>query len=242
MEEVKTNAGQGLGIAGLVMGILAIPLAILGCTSPLGLAIGVAGIILSAVGLSQAIKSNGNKGLSIGGLSVSVTGTFIALLWLVFFAHLGTDGLHWWNMGGKRIINEISEDFQHDMEGIMDDMEENFEQTGEDLEERLEDLEWEEKWENFEWGEEISDEEFEKVLDAYENLIKDYADLVEKAGEGNIAALAEYAKVSARAVALASKITAAGPRLSEEQMEQFKKLQQKYEEELEKSKENTGEE
>ena len=85
MEEVKTNAGQGLGIAGLVMGILAIPLAIMGCTSILGLLLGGAGIILSAVGLSQATKSNGNKGLPTGGLVVSIVGTFIALMWLVFF-------------------------------------------------------------------------------------------------------------------------------------------------------------
>ena len=106
MEEVKTNAGQGLGIAGLIMGIMAIPLAVLGCTSILGLLLGGAGIILSAVGLSQATKSNGSKGLPTGGLVVSIVGTFIALMWLVFFAQVAKEGGKWWSREGHKIITD----------------------------------------------------------------------------------------------------------------------------------------
>jgi hypothetical protein len=237
MEEVKTNAGQGLGIAGLIMGIMAIPLAILGCTSVLGLMLGAAGIILSAVGLSQATKSNGNKGLPTGGLVVSIIGTFIALLWLTIFSQIIHEGGRWWSREGWRIMEQIDEEIGEDLEDAFEELGEDLEQIGEDLEKKLEDLEWEEQWEDFEWGEEISDEEFEKVLDAYESLIIDYADLVEKANEGDISALADYARVSTRAVALATKITAIGPRLTDEQQAKFEELQNKYEEALQQTQE-----
>ena len=232
MEEAKTNAGQGLGIAGLIMGIMAIPLAIMGCTSVLGLLLGGAGIILSAVGLSQATKSNGNKGLPTGGLVVSIVGTFIALLWLVFFAQVAKEGGKWWSREGHKIMEQFDEEFGQELEDAFDEFGEDLEQIGKELEDKLEDLEWDEEWDNFEWGEEISDEEFDKVMNAYESLITDYADLVTKANEGDIMALAEYAKVSTKAVALATKITAIGPNLTDEQKKKFEEIQEKYEESL----------
>ena len=232
MEEAKTNAGQGLGIAGLILGIIAIPLAILGCTSVLGLVLGAAGVVLSAVGLSQATKSNGTKGLPTAGLVVSILGTAIALMWIMFFTRVAHEGGRWWGREGIRIMNEINEDLGDDIEETFEDIGKELEELGEELEDKLEDLEWDEQWENFDWGDEITDEEFEKVLDAYEGLIQDYAKLVETANQGDISAVAEYAKVSAKAVALATKITAISPRLTEEQMEKFEKLQQKYEEAL----------
>jgi archaellum component FlaC len=230
MEEVKTNAGQGLGIAGLIMGIIAIPLAILGCTSVLGLVLGIAGVILSAVGLSQATKSNGTRGLPTAGLVVSVMGTAIALMWILFFAHFAREGGKWWNREGIRIMDEINEDLGEDLGDTFEDVGEELKQLGGELEDKLEQLEWDEKWDEFDWDEEISDEEFEKVLDAYQDLIQDYAGLVEKANQGDISAVSEYAKVSAKAIALAAKIAAISPKLTDEQREKFKELQQKYEE------------
>jgi hypothetical protein len=238
MEEAKTNAGQGLGIAGLIMGIIAIPLAILGCTSVLGLVLGVAGVILSAVGLSQATKSNGTKGLPTAGLVVSILGTAIALMWILFFTQFAREGGKWWKHEGIRIMDEIHEDLGDDIDDTFEDIGKELEELGGELEEKLEDLEWDEKWEDFQWGEEITDEEFEKVLDAYESLIQDYANLVDKANQGDISAVAEYARVSAKAVALATKITAISPRLTDEQREKFEKLQQKYEDVLEEAEEN----
>jgi hypothetical protein len=232
MEEVKTNAGQGLGIAGLILGIMAIPLAISGCISILGLFLGVTGIVLSAVGLSQATRSNGAKGLATGGLVVSITGTFIALLWLVVIARVATEGGKWWSREGFRIMEEIHEDIGEDLEEAFEDLGEELEELGEELEEKLEDLEYDLEWEE-RWGEEISEEEFGEVLNTYESLIKDYIKLVDEANKGDINALAEYVKVSAKAIALATKITAISPRLTDEQREKFEDLQKKYEEALE---------
>lgn len=238
MEETKTNAGQGLGIAGLVLGIIAIPLAILGCTSVLGLVLGTAGVVLSAVGLSQATKSNGTKGLPTAGLVVSILGTAIALMWILFFTRIAQEGGKFWSREGIRIMEEIHEDFGDDIENTFEDMGKELEDLGKELEDKLEDLEWDEDWADFKWGDEITDEEFEKVLDTYESLIQDYAKLAEGANKGDVSAIAEYAKVSTKAVALAAKITAISPRLTDEQREKFEKLQQKYEEALKEAEEN----
>jgi hypothetical protein len=238
MEETKTNAGQGLGIAGLILGIIAIPLAILGCTSVLGLVLGLAGVILSAVGLSQATKSNGTKGLPTAGLVVSILGTAIALMWILFFTRLGHEGGRWWGREGIRIMEEIHEDLGDDIEETFEDIGKELEDLGEELEEKLEDLEWDEEWSEFEWGDEITDEEFEKVLDTYESLIQDYVKLVEEANQGDINALAMYAKVATKAVVLATKITAISPRLTDEQRGKFEELQQKYEEALKEAEED----
>ena len=99
-EQVKTNAGQGLGIAGLVLGILSVILAIMGCTFLIALVFGAVGVILSAVGLSQAKRSNGAKGINMGGLVVSIIGVLMALTITVFlgsFIKKANDGNYWWN-------------------------------------------------------------------------------------------------------------------------------------------------
>ena len=238
MEEQKTNAGQGLGITGLILGILAIPLAIIGCTFVLALLLGAAGIVLSAVGLHQANTANGTRGLPIAGLAVSITGMFIALLWGFFLASTVVEGGKFWRDGGYSIFEKIGKEIEEDLEDAFEEMEDEFEELGKDLEETLEELEMDEDyWEEFEWGEEVTDKELEKVLNVYEDLIIDYIDLVEKAAEGDITALAEYASVSAKAIALATKLTAIAPRLTEEQQQKFDDLQEKYEEALQKASE-----
>jgi len=83
VEQRRTNTGQGLGIAGLVLGILSIPLAIMGCTMIIALLFGGVGIVLSAIGFSQAKQSNQARGLPLSGLVVSIIGTSIALLWFL---------------------------------------------------------------------------------------------------------------------------------------------------------------
>jgi len=232
MEEAKTNAGQGLGIAGLIMGIIAIPLAILGCTSVLGLILGTTGIVLSAVGLSQATKSNGVKGLPTAGLVVSVLGTCIAIVWMLLIARVVSDGGKWWSKEGMKFMEEIHQEFGEDLEDAFEELGEELEGLGEELEDKLQDLEYDSEWEE-RWGDEISDEEFEDVLDTYEDLILDYLRLVPLTEDGDLDALAEYLVISAKALALATKITAISPRLTEEQREKFEELQHKYEDTME---------
>lgn len=81
MEQELKNTGQGLGIAGLILGILAIPLGIIPCTFILGLVLGATGIVFGAVAYSQAQKNKAPTSLPLGALTVSIVGTCIALLW-----------------------------------------------------------------------------------------------------------------------------------------------------------------
>ncbi len=86
MEEIKSNAGQGLGVAGLILGILAVPMGIIPCTFFLGILFGLGGIVMSAVALSQAIRWNGPKTLIIIALVCSIMGFTFAAAWGVAFS------------------------------------------------------------------------------------------------------------------------------------------------------------
>jgi hypothetical protein len=74
------SSGLGLGIAGLVLGIISLPLAILGCTSVAGLVLAVLGVALSSVGYSQARKVGTPSSLIMAGLVVSIIGASFAML------------------------------------------------------------------------------------------------------------------------------------------------------------------
>lgn len=80
MEENKSNAGQGLGIAGLVLGIIALVISFIPCIGLYALVPGVIAIVLSAVALSQAKNANAARGLIIAALVISIIGTSIAAL------------------------------------------------------------------------------------------------------------------------------------------------------------------
>lgn len=81
MEEKKSNAGQGLGIAGLVLGIIALLISFIPCVGLFALVPGAIAIVLSAIALMQAKKANASKGLIIAALVISILGTSIAAIW-----------------------------------------------------------------------------------------------------------------------------------------------------------------
>ncbi len=113
MEEHKSTAGQGLGIAGLVMGILAIPLGIIPCTFYMGIIFGLIGIILSVVAFSQANRGNGSKGFIIAALVCSIVGLTIASAWFfggTMLRNMVKDGRL------DKTLNEIRTDMEDDFE------------------------------------------------------------------------------------------------------------------------------
>ncbi|MFO7658382.1 MAG: hypothetical protein R6W78_15090 [Bacteroidales bacterium] len=132
MEQEKTTAGQGLGIAGLVLGILAIPLGIFPCTFIPGLLLGVTGIVFGAVGYSQAKKANGPVGLTIGALAVSIVGTCFALIWTL--AVVSTTNLNWLKL--QQNIHKFDKTVKNTKE-----LEKAFESFGEEMEDVLKELE-----------------------------------------------------------------------------------------------------
>src|SRR6056297_2801037 len=118
VEQQKTNTGQGLGIAGLVLGIISIPLAVMGCTFIIALLFGAVGIVLSAIGLSQAKEANGAKGITTAGLVVSIVGSVIAILWFLFlgaFIHDAVDHKGKW-FNRHENLEEVFKDVEDNIE------------------------------------------------------------------------------------------------------------------------------
>lgn len=122
MEEPKSTAGQGLGVAGLVMGILAIPLGIFPCTFFIGILFGIIGIILSLVALSQANRGAGPKSLIIAALVCSIVGLTFASVWGFTLSR-----------GGARVIKELIREGEFPPDAL--------EELGRDADDVLRDLE-----------------------------------------------------------------------------------------------------
>ena len=143
-EQPKSTAGQGFGVAALILGILALLIAFIPCVGLFALIPGIIAIILAIVGLSQASSANGSKGVIIAGLVISVIGTIIAALWLIIFS------------AGGSLIEKISThpEFENVIEEVIDDISEDIDDVvdesvditdTEDLEETLQELEKGEK-------------------------------------------------------------------------------------------------
>jgi hypothetical protein len=124
MNEQQSTTGQGLGIAGLIMGMLAIPLGIIPCTFFIALVFGAVGIVLSAIALSQANRGNSPKGLIIAALVCSILGFSFALFWGITFkktAPIIKSVIHEIKKDGD--IEEVLEDLGNDTEKILEDLE-----------------------------------------------------------------------------------------------------------------------
>ena len=144
MEEQKTSAGQGMGVAGLVIGILAAILAMIPCVGWIAIIPGVIALALSLVAFSQANKGNGSKGVIIGALVVSIIAISIGLVQIVFFAAVATEGGNIKNKiekVAKEFGDEFEDEYGKDFEEALEDVEKSIEEIGEDMEETMEKLE-----------------------------------------------------------------------------------------------------
>ena len=85
-ENIQTNAGQGFGIAALVLGIIALVTAVIPCIGILALVPGILGIIFAIIALMQASQHNGAKALIIVALVMASLGTAISTVWVMVFS------------------------------------------------------------------------------------------------------------------------------------------------------------
>ncbi len=86
--EIKGSAaGQGLGVAGFVLGLIALILSFIPCLGMYALLPGIIAIIFSAVAFSQASSANAPRGLIIAALVISILGTSIATWQLTAIRH-----------------------------------------------------------------------------------------------------------------------------------------------------------
>lgn len=85
MEEKKSN---GLAIASLVLGIVAIVFSFIGLSIPFGLIIGIVGIILGVMA-----KKKNPSGMATAGLVLSIIGTILcAIVFIACMACVGAIG------------------------------------------------------------------------------------------------------------------------------------------------------
>jgi len=141
MEEQKSTAGQGFGIAGLILGIIAFIFAFIPCFGWVALIPGIIAIALSIVALSQANKANGAKGLIIAALVVSIFGTSVAVLQGFIFAGVLSEGSHWKNRLERVIDEEIGEDLDEAFEVVEKELEDALEELEEGLDDAFKDIE-----------------------------------------------------------------------------------------------------
>ncbi|MFO7829085.1 MAG: hypothetical protein R6V23_10715 [Bacteroidales bacterium] len=139
MEENKNpNAGQGLGIAGLILGIIALIISFIPCLGMWAIVPGIIAIVLSAVGFSQANKANAAKGLVIAALIISIVGTAIAGWQFYIFRNAPSK----FEQVGKKIQKAMEEEFdEEDMKELEDAMEELEGEIEEASEENAEEIE-----------------------------------------------------------------------------------------------------
>ena len=223
MEENKTNAGQGLGIAGLVLGIIAILICFIPCIGILAIVPGLVGVTLSAIAYNQAVKGNGLKGIIIAALVISILGSSVALLQGLGFSYLKNRPDKFWNNIGDKIEEETE---KH--------LEDNFDEAGKDMEKVLEQLENidDSIHIDIKIGHKLSDNEFSKLMVDYENLIKQTTELSKKSKEGESEATINYSKLALKLAAVHAKMRANLPNLSDEQRKKLEEINKKYKRDL----------
>ena len=158
MEENKTsNAGQGLGIAGLVLGITALIISFIPCLGMWAIIPGIIAIVLSAIGFSQANKANAKKGLVIAALVISIVGTAIAGWQFYVFRNAPSKLEQFGKEFKKAIEEELNEDELKNLEEAMEELEGEIE--------------------------EITEESMGKAAKAASEALKEFSEEVEKVSE-----------------------------------------------------------
>jgi hypothetical protein len=222
--EQKTNAGQGLGIAALVLGCISFPISFIPCFNVSAILFAVVGIILSAIGLSQATKQNGAKGLNLAGLILSGLALLIIVAWSLAISN------EFINKG--RFPHEIRRAFKDDFsKDIEKEIEEATSEINSDLEKQLEALESDSTASFVEAESNAVDD----LLKDYETTTKEIISLSEKIKQKDLTAVSQYAKAVSKSAILTTKLMKAAPDMTGNQKKRFAEAQKKYEEALRKA-------
>lgn len=224
MEEFKTNAGHGLGIAGLVLGLIAIMICFFPCLGIIAIIPGLVGVTLSVIAYNQAVKGNGARGFIIAALVVSILGSSVALMQGLFISSLS--GL------SHKFVNKSE---QNPDDWTDKNFDEHFEHAGNEMEKTLEQLENVGDSINhieIKIDRNMSDKEFDKLMENYENLIKQTAELAKKSKKGENQATIDYAKLAIKLAAVHAKMISNLTNLSADQRRKLEDINRKYEKEL----------
>lgn len=86
-----SNSTNGLSIGGMVIGIVALILAIIPCTTLVGAILGLVGIILSIIGYRSAKDYGGPTGMGIAGIVLNGITLIVAIGWYTLFSKASGD-------------------------------------------------------------------------------------------------------------------------------------------------------
>ena len=84
--------GKNLGIAGMILGIIAIIVSFVPCFGWWAIVLAVVGLVLSAISMTQAKKAGASKGMAIAGLICSILAIIIGTIWIFIIAKAVTEG------------------------------------------------------------------------------------------------------------------------------------------------------
>lgn len=156
-DNIRSNAGQGLGIAGLVLGIIALIISFIPCLGAWAMIPGIVAIVFSAIGYSQASKENASKGIIIAALVLSILGTSIAAWQIYMLQNASTQ------------IEKFGKEIQKSIDEELDD------EDMKDLEKAMEELEGQ--------IEEITDDSMQEAAKAASEALKEFSEEVEKVAD-----------------------------------------------------------
>jgi phosphate/sulfate permease len=110
MEDVKTKSGQNLGVAALITGIITFVLAVIPCVGIIAIIPGIIAIVLASVGLSQANRNDGPRGVLIAGLVIGVIAIMIAFSQIFVVGRIANHADRW-----PRDIQSVFDDVKKDV-------------------------------------------------------------------------------------------------------------------------------
>lgn len=115
MEEVRNNSAQNLGIAALITAIITFVLAVIPCIGLIAVIPGIIAIILAAVGLSQASRTNSPRGILIAALVIGVF-AFILSFSQIFIAGKIASKAGEWPNEIQNIIDDVQDNIVKEVE------------------------------------------------------------------------------------------------------------------------------
>jgi len=114
MEEVRNNSGQNLGIAALITAVITFVLAVIPCVGLIAIIPGIIAIILAAVGMSQANRTNSPRGVAIAGLIIAVIASMISMS-QIFVAGKIAQKADKWPDNIQNIINDVQDNVKREI-------------------------------------------------------------------------------------------------------------------------------
>jgi hypothetical protein len=76
------SQGNGMAVAGMVLGIIGFVFSFIPCAWVLGMLLGIKGVIFSGIGLGHAAKVGQGKGMAVTGLIMSILAIIWAPIWI----------------------------------------------------------------------------------------------------------------------------------------------------------------